>query len=336
MLVATDVCRQLLQQSTGKEQSRWEPPEIRVLIWLQTTRLSPRVYHRSPALKFTVAGNTHGVHISDHSLKEVTPSFHNEMKQNNLLVSFNRISWTIKLQRFFRNAKKILFFFFLTVTQISLPGLAWIWNIHYLESKPVINAGGTHNALWPIYTPFLTYGNIENFVKNNTPIYCYPGAVTLWELPVNREQQLQLSAKHNSHTELLCKVFSKGLSSKHKHQWKFTYENQRRESARGELLSETIRWVLLHFWRGRKKTTDTLVQVFIPVNSQQEENHYSEKKGDVWTEANKVNRQLMLFPNTWQMKTIPAIPASDRTQPSPNNRPTAVSSQPLPAGSWGK
>lgn len=103
-----------------------------------------------------------------------------------------------------------------------------------------------------------------------------------------------------------------------------------------KLLSETIRWVLLHFWRGRKKTTDTLVQVFIPVNSQQEENRYSEKKGDVLTEANKVNRQLMLFPNTWQMKTILAIPASDRTQPSPNNRPTAVSSQPLPAGSWAK
>lgn len=49
--------------------------------------------------------------------------------------------------------------------------------------------------------------------------------------------------------------------------------------------------------RGRKKTTDTLVQVFSPV-SKQEENHYSEKKGDVLTEANKVNRQLMLFPNT--------------------------------------
>lgn len=83
----------------------------------------------------------------------------------------------------------------------------------------------------PIYTPFLAYGNIENFLKNNTPLYGYPGAVTSRELP-NREQQLQLSAKHNSHTELLCKVFSNGLSSKHKHQ--FTYEIQRRECARGE------------------------------------------------------------------------------------------------------
>lgn len=160
--------------------------------------------------------------------------------------------------------KYFFFFFFLTVTQISLPGLAWIWNIHYLESKPVINAGGTHSALcfqvlsyinrpWPIYTPFLVYGNIENFLKNNTPLYCYPGAVTLWELPVNREQQLQLSAKHNSHTELLCKVFGKGLSSKHKHQWKFTYENQRRECARGEtsLWNNTLGFVA--FLKGEKE-----------------------------------------------------------------------------------
>lgn len=94
MLVATDVCRQLLQQSTGKERSRWEPPEIGALIWLQTTPLSPLVYHRSPGLKYTVAGNTHGVHISGYSFKEVTPSLHNETKQNNLLVSVNRISWS--------------------------------------------------------------------------------------------------------------------------------------------------------------------------------------------------------------------------------------------------
>lgn len=175
--------------------------------------------------------------------------------------------------------------------------------------------GGGNNALcfqvlsyisrpWPIYPPFLTYGNIENFLKNNTSLYCYRGAVTLGELPVNREQQLQLSAKHNSHTHSYCaKCFVKGPPASVSTSESSNMRSKRRSVPEVKLLSETIRRVLLVFLKGEKENW-----YFSPGFHSLEQSTGRKsllwKKGDILTEANKVNRQLTLFPNTWQMKTL--------------------------------
>lgn len=61
-----------------------EPPEIRALLRLQMTPLSPLAYHRSPDLNFIVAGTTRRVHMDDYSLKAAaTPSLCSETLKKN-------------------------------------------------------------------------------------------------------------------------------------------------------------------------------------------------------------------------------------------------------------
>lgn len=94
----------------------------------------------------------------------------------------------------------------------------------------------------------------ELFHKNNTVLYHDVGDVSLEEFVVKGEQRLYLSAKHNSHAQSLHKVFCEAHSSKPQHRWKLKYKIRNREYVRGKTPpSERIHWVLLYFWRRRKK-----------------------------------------------------------------------------------
>lgn len=76
----------------------------------------------------------------------------------------------------------------------------------------------------PNLPPFPLYGNIKNFfLKSNTILYRAVGDVRLREFVVKGEQQLELSAKHDSHVQLLHKVFCKAHSSKPQHRRKLKY-----------------------------------------------------------------------------------------------------------------